>query len=85
MPIEQLIWAPDTDERARIDYIFYLPSDDLALKVITISGPKGSIVRNKRRLKTSKNPIETPEGIWPTDYKSVLAVFKITNGSLWRH
>lgn len=77
VPIEKLAWAPHADDRERIDYIFYLPSDKLELKDIKIIGPKGSIVRNKRQLETSDDPIETPDGIWPTDHKTVLAVFTI--------
>lgn len=75
VPIEKLAWAPEADDRDRIDYIFYLPSDDLKLKRIKIIGPKGSIVRNKRVLETSEDPIETPDGIWPTDHKAILATF----------
>lgn len=77
VPIEKLAWAPDADDRDRIDYIFYLPSEKLELKEVKIIGPKGSIVRNKRQMETSEDPIETPDGIWPTDHKNVLAVFKI--------
>lgn len=79
VPIEKLAWAPDADDRERIDYIFYLPSDILELTDIKIIGPKGSIIRNQRKLETSEDPIETPEGIWPTDHKSVLAVFNLYN------
>lgn len=77
VPIEKLAWAPDADDRDRIDYIFYLPSEKLKLKTIKIIGPKGSIVRNKRQLETSEDPIETPDGIWPSDHKSLLAVFSL--------
>ncbi|HUH27847.1 endonuclease/exonuclease/phosphatase family protein [Gelidibacter sp.] len=79
VPIKKLAWAPDADDRDRIDYVFYLPSDKLKLMDARVIGPKGSIVRNKRQLETSKDPIESPDGIWPTDHKNVLAVFKITN------
>lgn len=79
VPIEKLAWAPDADDRDRIDYIFYFPSDKLELKDVKIIGPKGSIVRNKRQLETSEDPIDTPDGIWPTDHKNVLAVFKLSH------
>lgn len=79
VPIEKLAWAPDADDRERIDYIFYLSSDKLELKEIKIIGPKGSIIRNKRITETSDDPIETPDGIWPTDHKSVLAVFEMSD------
>lgn len=77
VPLKKLAWAPDADDRDRIDYVFYLPSDKLKLVDARIIGPKGSIVRNKRVLETSDDPIETPDGIWPTDHKNVLAVFKL--------
>lgn len=77
VPLEKLAWAPDADDRDRIDYIFYWPSENLELIDVKIIGPKGSIVRNKRQLETSDDPIETPEGIWPTDHKNVMAVFKL--------
>lgn len=79
VPIRKLAWAPDADDRDRIDYIFYLPSDYLKLDSVKLIGPKGSIVRNKRQLETSEDPIETTDAIWPTDHKNVLAIFKITN------
>ena len=77
VPIEKLAWAPDADDRDRIDYIFYLPSDQLQLMEVRLIGPKGSVVLNKRVLETSDDLIETPEGIWPTDHKNVLAIFKM--------
>lgn len=77
VPLEKLAWAPDADDRDRIDYIFYLPSDQLELKEVKIIGPKGSIVRNQRVLETSEDPIETPDGVWPTDHKNVLAAFEM--------
>lgn len=79
VPIDKLAWAPDADDRDRIDYIFYLPSDKLKLMDAKVIGPQGSIVRNKRVLETSDDPIETPEGIWPTDHKNVLAVFEMSH------
>lgn len=67
----------DSDERERIDYIFYLPTEKLKLKEVKIIGPKGSIIRNKRVPETSDDPIEMPDGVWPTDHKAVLGVFRI--------
>lgn len=75
VPIEKLAWAPEADDRERIDYIFYLPAEQLYLKDIKIRGPKGSIIRNQRQLETSQDIIDTPDGVWPTDHKSVLATF----------
>ncbi|SMO52335.1 Exonuclease III [Saccharicrinis carchari] len=75
VPIDKLAWAPDADDRDRIDFIFYYPGQRLKLKDVKIIGPIGSVVRNKRQPETSDDPIEEPPGIWPTDHKAVLAMF----------
>lgn len=73
--IDKLAWAPDADDRDRIDFIFYYPGKRLKLKDAKIIGPIGSVVRNKRQPETSDDPIEETPGIWPTDHKAVLATF----------
>lgn len=76
--IEKLAWAPDADDRDRIDFIFYLPSEKLRLKDSKIIGPKGSIVRNQRVQEQTQDPLDQPIGVWPTDHKAVWAVFELT-------
>ncbi len=77
VPIKQLAWAPDADERERIDFIYYLPKKYLKLLSCKVVGPTGSIVRNERQEETGKDPFITPVGIWPTDHKGILAVFSL--------
>lgn len=75
--IDKLAWAPEADDRDRIDYIFYQPSKKLKLKSVKIIGPKGSIIKNQRKPELTEDPIDSPPGIWPSDHKAVLAVFKL--------
>lgn len=73
----QLTWAPEADERDRIDYVFYRPDDRLSLQAATVVGPRKSILRNQRVAETGDDPILEPLGGWPTDHKSVMATFVI--------
>src|SRR5690625_312451 len=73
----ELTWAPNADERDRIDYVFYMPDERLRLNSATVVGPKNSIVRNERVPEESEDPILEPEANWPTDHKAVLTQFTI--------
>lgn len=75
IPTRKLTWAPNADERDRIDYVFYYPNPRLELKDAILFGPKGSIVRNQRVKETSKDPFMEPLDTWPTDHKGVLVTF----------
>lgn len=75
--IKKLAWAPDADERDRIDFIYYLPDNRLKLKEISLVGPSKSIVRGERVEETANDRFILPQGIWPTDHKAVLATFEI--------
>ncbi|NKI26926.1 endonuclease/exonuclease/phosphatase family protein [Arenibacter sp. 6A1] len=77
VPLDRLAWAPDADERERIDYIFYFPTRNLSLNAIKIIGPKGSIRNNQRMQEVTEDPIEEPQGVWPTDHKALLATFML--------
>lgn len=76
-PLNKLVWSPEADDRERIDYIMYAPHPGLVLKEVSIIGPKGDIIRGKRALKASSDPITEPLGVWPSDHKAVLAVFSL--------
>lgn len=78
IPTEKLTWAPKSDERDRIDYVFYYPHPAIELKDAVIFGPKGSIVKNQRVEETSEDTFLLPMGVWPTDHKGVLVKFGIT-------
>ena len=75
MATKKLTWTPKSDERERIDYIFYYPDPKLVLKKAIIFGPSGCIVHNKRTEETSKDRFLKPSGTWPTDHKGLLVTF----------
>ncbi|UNK69980.1 endonuclease/exonuclease/phosphatase family protein [Microbacterium sp. H1-D42] len=73
-----LTWAPEADERDRIDYIFAVPDERLTIESSTVVGPQSSIVRNERVVDDSADEILTPKAAWPTDHKAVLTRFTVT-------
>lgn len=79
--VEKLTWAPKSDERDRIDYIFYYPHPAVKLKDAVIFGPQGSILKSQRVKETSKDKFLLPEGVWPTDHKGLLVTFEIRKQS----
>lgn len=81
IPVNKLTWAPKADERDRIDYIFYYPSEGLSVKDAVIFGPEGSICKSQRIKETSKDRFITPLAVWPTDHKGLLVTFGFTANS----
>ena len=79
--INKLTWAPDVDERERIDFIYYKPVKGLKLLDVVIVGPTGCIVKNKRTEETSKDRFIKPSGVWPSDHKAVMTTFELTTGT----
>ncbi len=76
-PISKLTWAPEADERDRIDYIFTSPGAALTLTSVGLVGPRGSIVRNQRvDENTQDNFVASPQR-WVTDHKAVLATYRL--------
>lgn len=73
--ISKLTWAPDADERDRIDFIYFRPYKNLDLKNIIIVGPSKSIVRSERKEENSDDKFIPSHGVWPTDHKAVMATF----------
>jgi len=79
VPLGKLCWAPKSDDRERIDYIYYYPDRTLKLKNVQIVGPQGTIVYGKR-LECDpdiKDKFVAPSGVWPTDHKALLATFML--------
>lgn len=74
--IKELAWAPNADERDRIDFIFY-KGEGIKPVDAAILGPKGSIVRGQRVLETSQDSFLEPLGVWPTDHKGILVTLQI--------
>lgn len=76
-PTSALTWAPEADERDRIDYVFATPDDRLSIDDARVVGPQSTIVRNQRVVDDSEDDILTPKAVWPSDHKAVLAKFRI--------
>lgn len=75
-PVEKLTWAPDADERDRIDFIYYIPSEGWSVVDAIVVGPVGSIVRSERVPEQTMDTFSEPAGTWPTDHKGVLIKFR---------
>ena len=75
--IKKLIWAAGADERDRIDFIYYLPQRRLKLQAISILGPSASVLNSMPVEENSSDTFITPQKIWPTDHKAVLATFRV--------
>lgn len=73
----QLAWAPEADERDRIDYLFYAPDDRLSMESIRMVGPQGDIIRGARALPETDDPIFTPQATWTSDHRAVQAEFVV--------
>jgi endonuclease/exonuclease/phosphatase family metal-dependent hydrolase len=78
--LSSLVWAPDADERDRIDYIYYADNNNrISVDESIVFGPSGSIVRGQGyEDATYTNPFVIPTGTWPSDHKGVITTFSIT-------
>jgi len=75
-PIKKLTWAPSSDERERIDFIFYKTPGTLSLKSIKVVGPNTSIKKSKVVFEETEDEFIEPLDVWPTDHKGLFAVFE---------
>lgn len=75
--VGMLTWAPEADERDRIDYVFHHPDARLKLTDASVVGPRESIVRNQRVRESGKDPFVLADVPWPTDHKGVLASYTV--------
>ena len=73
--LEKLAWAPDVDERDRIDFIYYYPQQNLMLEDCILVGPSETVWKGKIEKSNSKDVFLTPTCVWPTDHKGNLATF----------
>ena len=71
VPVDKLTWAPKSDERDRIDFVFYKGRGMKALRAALL-GPRVSIVRGVRVEESSQDPLIEPQGVWPSDHRGVL-------------
>lgn len=75
--VNKLLWAPEADERERIDYIFFYPAKGLALTQVNLYGPQGCVRKGQRMPENSADTFIAPLGIWPTDHKGIVAEFQL--------
>jgi hypothetical protein len=75
--LQKLIWTPESDERERVDFIYYSPFDGLNLTNVVVWGPDSSIAASQQVKDETQDPIEIGNGVWPTDHKAVLATFTL--------
>ncbi|MEQ4207117.1 endonuclease/exonuclease/phosphatase family protein [Actinopolymorpha sp. B9G3] len=75
--VSELTWAPEADERDRIDYVFHRSASGVKLVSAGVVGPRSTIVRNERVVEdTDDNFLSIPEH-WPSDHKAVLATYRL--------
>lgn len=77
--VDKLAWAPEADERDRIDFIYYFAQNEIKLKEISIVGPEQTVSYGKTGPVDSQDSFIKPKGIWPTDHKAMFALFSIDN------
>ena len=75
--VSKLTWAPEADERDRIDFVYYYPNSVWSLSKISLVGPEETIESGKVKSKDSADNFIVPIGVWPTDHKGNLATFVI--------
>ncbi|WP_433654696.1 endonuclease/exonuclease/phosphatase family protein [Nocardia sp. CA-128927] len=76
--IAELAWAPEADERDRVDYIF-ARGDALTLATVGIVGPRESIVRGTRQLEITMDDFAATPSRWCSDHKGVLAIYQLSD------
>ncbi|MCM1021748.1 MAG: endonuclease/exonuclease/phosphatase family protein [Muribaculum sp.] len=75
--VDKLTWAPEADERDRIDYVFYHGDSGLKAVKASLLGPDKSICRSLRVSDNSDDTIFTPLAVWPTDHRGLLIEFQL--------
>ena len=73
----KLTWAPLSDERDRIDFIYYYSGGSLEPVESEVWGPKGYIVRGERTEDGTPCRVLPQGRVWPSDHKAVLSTFAL--------
>lgn len=75
--IRRLTWAPESDERDRIDFIYYKTpaSTEISVAEASVFGPRRSIAKLTVVTDEGADNYIAPLGTWPTDHKGVLVKF----------
>ena len=74
---KELCWALRVDDRERIDQTYYYPDKRIKIVEASVVGPKEDFWDNKIQYEPTKDPIITPDCIWPSDHKAVLTVYEL--------
>lgn len=67
-------WTPKSDERDRIDFIYY-NRKNLTAQDVAVVGSRTYYVRNEKEVIVSSDPFLMQAADWPTDHKGVLTTF----------
>jgi hypothetical protein len=75
--LERLFYAPEADERDRIDFVYYYPQAGVSVADVCIVGPKASINHGQMVTEDTQDNLLEPRGIWPSDHKGNLLTLQI--------
>jgi hypothetical protein len=75
--LEYLYYAPEADERDRIDFVYYYPQTGVSVADMCIVGPKATINHGQIVTDDTQDPILEPTGVWPSDHKGNLVTLTI--------
>ena len=75
--VDKLAWAPEADERDRIDFIYYYPHSSIKPVKALVGGPDYSIVKSEFQKEKGRDRFLLPKNGWPTDHKAVIITFKV--------
>ncbi|MGW4767369.1 endonuclease/exonuclease/phosphatase family protein [Nocardia sp. NPDC004278] len=76
--VSELAWAPEADERDRVDYIFARGAA-LRLSGVGIIGPRASIVRGTRLPESTQDNFLASPAQWGSDHKGILATYQLSD------
>ncbi len=74
--VKILAWAPESDERDRIDFIFTHQRNPLQLIEAGLIGPETMIERGKRGKEPATGKLLKPVATWPSDHRGTFATFR---------
>ncbi|MFI9405142.1 endonuclease/exonuclease/phosphatase family protein [Nocardia sp. NPDC052316] len=76
--VAELAWAPEADERDRVDFVF-ANGAALTLTSVGLVGPRGSIVRGTRQPEKTQDNFAASPPRWCSDHKGILAVYELAD------
>ena len=74
---EDLCWATGVDDRERIDLTYFYPDRCIKLVDAFIVGPKEDFWDGKIQYEATSDSFVTPDGVWASDHKAVLTVYRL--------